>query len=91
MNCEFGSCANSERTRVRLASAAGSGPAPPRLSLSKLYSRHGPLAFVSRDGNPKAVEFVQPNFFHGPGFAIGQYNAFADKVGLRLLVLGKDF
>ena len=62
-----------------------------RLWLSKFYGRDGPLAFVSRDGNPKAVEFIQPNFFHCPGFAIGQYDAFADKLGLRLLELGKDF
>jgi hypothetical protein len=61
------------------------------LWLSKFYGRNGPLAFMSRDGNPKAVQFIQPNFFHCPGFAIGQYDAFADKVGLRLLELGKDF
>src|SRR4030095_1113694 len=61
------------------------------LSLRELYGRNGPLAFVSCDGNPKAVELIEPNFFHCPGFAIGQYDAFADKLGLRLLELGKDF
>jgi len=59
--------------------------------LSKFYGRDGPLAFVSCDGNPKAVEFIEPNFFHCPGFAISQYDAFADTLGLRLLELGKDF
>ena len=46
---------------------------------------------MSRDGNSKAVQFVQPNFFHCSGFAIRQYDAFADKLGLRLVELGKDF
>jgi hypothetical protein len=60
------------------------------LSFCKFYSRDRPLALMASDGNPKAVKFIQPNFFNCPGFSIGQYDAFPDKVGLRLLELGKD-
>jgi len=45
---------------------------------------------VSGDGNTEAVEFIQANLFHCPGFSVGQYDAFSDKIGLRLLELVKD-
>src|SRR5262245_38977917 len=62
-------------------------PGARRLSLSKLYGRDWPLALMSRDRNSEAMKFIQPDLFHCPGFPIRQYNAFTDKVGLRLLEL----
>lgn len=35
------------------------------------------------DRNSEAVEFIKPNRFHCPCRAIGQYDRFADKLGLR--------
>jgi len=38
---------------------------------------------MAGDGNAQTVEFIEPNFFHCPGFAIGQYDAFTGQVCLR--------
>ena len=60
------------------------------LSLDKFYGRDWPLALMAGDGNSQTVEFIEPNFFHCPGFAIGQYDAFAGQLCLRLLEPGKN-
>jgi hypothetical protein len=43
------------------------------------------------DGNPKPVQFIQPNVHHRAGFSVGKHDGFADQFGLRRTVLIQDF
>jgi hypothetical protein len=43
------------------------------------------------DGNPKPVQFIQPNVFDRACLSVGKHDGFADQFGLRLTVLTQNF
>jgi len=43
------------------------------------------------DGNPKPVQFIQPNVFDSACLSVGERDGFADQFGLRRTVLIQNF
>ncbi len=43
------------------------------------------------DGNPKPVQFIQPNVFDRASLSVGKHDGFADQFGLRRTVLIQNF
>ena len=43
------------------------------------------------DGNPKPVQFIQPNVLDRARLSVGERHGFADQFGLRRTVLIQDF
>ena len=43
------------------------------------------------DGNPKPVQFIQPNVLDGACLSVGEHDSFADQFGLRRTVLIQNF
>ena len=46
---------------------------------------------MTSDGNPKPVQFIQPNVLDRARLSVGKYDAFADQFGLRRTVLIQNF
>jgi hypothetical protein len=46
---------------------------------------------MTSDGNPKPVQFVQPNVLDRTGLSVAEHDGFADQFGLRRTVLIQDF
>ena len=58
------------------------------LFLIQFYRRDWLLAIMTFDRNSEAVEFIKPNHVHRSRRAIGQYDRFTNKLGLRQLEIG---
>jgi hypothetical protein len=43
------------------------------------------------DGDPKPVQFIEPNVLDGACLSVGEHDGFADQFGLRRTVLIQDF
>jgi hypothetical protein len=43
------------------------------------------------DGNPKPVQFIQPNVLDGACLSVGEHDGFADQFGLSRTVLIQNF
>jgi hypothetical protein len=43
------------------------------------------------DGNPKPVQFVQPNVLDPACLSVGKHDGFTDQFGLRRTLLIQDF
>jgi hypothetical protein len=43
------------------------------------------------DGNPKPVQFIQPNVLDRARLSVGEHDGFADQFGLRRTILIQDF
>jgi hypothetical protein len=45
---------------------------------------------MTRDGNPKAVQFIQPNVLDRASLSVGKHDGLADQFGLCRTVLIQD-
>jgi len=61
------------------------------LGLRKLDGRDRPSSIMTCDGNPKPVQFIQPNVLDRACLSVGEHDGFADQFGLRRTVLIQDF
>ena len=61
------------------------------LGLHKLDGRDRPSSIMTCDGNPKPVQFIQPNVLDGACLSVGEHDGFADQFGLSRTVLIQNF
>src|SRR5258708_15698129 len=50
-----------------------------------------PSSIMTFDGNPKPVQFIQPNVLDFACLSVGKHDGFADQFGLRRTVLIQNF
>jgi hypothetical protein len=79
--------------RLRGAEPRDMGNAQPMrgLGLRKLDGWDWPSSIMTFDGNPKPVQFIQPNVLDRASLSVGKHDGFADQFGLRRTVLIQNF
>jgi hypothetical protein len=66
------------------------GQRAPDLGLRKLDGWDRPFSIMAFDGNPKPVQFIQPNVLNRACLSVRKHDGFADQFGLRRSVLIQD-
>jgi hypothetical protein len=61
------------------------------LGLRKHDSRDRPFSIMTYDGNPKPVQFIQPNVLNRACLSVRKHDGFADQFRLRRTVFIQDF
>ena len=61
------------------------------LGLRKFDGRDRPSSIMACDGNPKPVQFIQPNVLDRACLSVSKHDGIADQFGLRRTVLIHNF
>jgi hypothetical protein len=61
------------------------------LGLCKLDAWDRPSSIMTFDGNPKPVQFIEPNVLDRACLSVGKHDGFADQFGLHCTVLIQNF